>query len=247
MGNAQKFCREGAVSLEAECLRHDESTQTIKFSVSDTGIGIAQDRQKEIFHEFVQASEEIHLRYGGTGLGLTIPQRIVEKMGGTIEVDSELDKGSTFFFTIDLAKAEGPQKTVKDLDPQDLAGEVLLVEDDAMNQMVFKQLLSKTKCQLDIAGNGRIGFEKAWEKRYDIIFMDLKMPEMNGFESAHAIRRQEESMNQKTPIIAFSADVFEERQKQARAIGMNEFLMKPARQSDLSTALAQYLHISVSS
>ena len=225
-------------------LRHDESTQTINFSVSDTGIGIAQDRQKEIFHEFVQASEEIHLRYGGTGLGLTIPQRIVEKMGGTIEVDSELDKGSTFFFTIDLAKAEGPQKTVKDLDPQDLAGEVLLVEDDAMNQMVFKQLLSKTKCQLDIAGNGRIGFGKACEKRYDIIFMDLQMPEMIGFESAHAIRRQEKRLNQKTPIIAFSADVFEERQKQARAIGMNEFLMKPARQSDLYTALAQYLHIS---
>ena len=90
------------------CLRHDESTQTIKFSVSNTGIEIAQDRQKEIFQEFVQASEEIHLRYGGTGLGLTISQRIVEKVGGTIEVDSELDKGCTFFFTIDLAKAGGP-------------------------------------------------------------------------------------------------------------------------------------------
>ena len=247
VGNAHKFCTDGKVTLKAECLRHDEQLDRIRFSISDTGIGIPEDRLQDIFKEFVQVSEEIHLEYGGTGLGLAISQRIVNAMGGQIEVQSTLDKGSTFSFELDLERAKGATTSSTEIDPATLSETVLLVEDDAMNQLVFKQLMSKTKCHLDIAANGKIGFQKASDRKFDIIFMDLQMPEMNGFESAHAIRRNPDSLNQRTPIIAFSADVFEERQKQARAVGMNEFLMKPARQTDLYRVLAQYLQVSVTS
>ena len=247
VGNAHKFCKEGKVTLKAECLRHDEQLDHIRFSVSDTGIGIPEDQHKEIFQEFAQGSDEIHLEYGGTGLGLTISDRIVKAMGESIDLVSKPGEGSTFSFDLELERTKGGQQRVGEIDPISLSGTVLLVEDDAMNQLVFKQLISKTKCHLDIAENGKVGFQKASHRKFDIIFMDLQMPEMNGFESAHAIRRSAESLNQRTPIIAFSADVFEECQKQARAIGMNEFLMKRARQTDLYRALAQYLQVSVTS
>jgi CheY-like chemotaxis protein len=227
VSNAVKFTAKGEIIISVRLLKEDEEKATIEFSVTDTGIGIPEDRMEHIFENFQQASSKTARLYGGTGLGLAISKQLVESQGGSITVKSKLEEGSTFSFILPFQKtnAEVESETVmKELITKVENIKVLVVEDIALNQLLMKTLLDDFGFEHDIADNGRIAIEKLQKKSYDIILMDLHMPEMNGFEATEYIRNK---MNSQIPIIALTADVTTADLKKCTAVGMNDYISKP--------------------
>jgi CheY-like chemotaxis protein len=208
-------------------LNEDEDNATIEFAVTDTGIVIPENKIESIFENFQQASSDTARLYGGTGLGLAIVKKLVEAQDGSISVKSTLDEGSTFSFILSFqkTKAEAELETgMAELDPEIRNIKVLVVEDIALNQLLMQTLLDDFGFERDIAANGRIAIEKLQAKPYDIILMDLQMPEMNGFEATEYIRNK---MNSKIPIIALTADVTTVDLAKCKAVGMNDYIAKP--------------------
>ncbi len=208
-------------------INEDEEKATIEFSVTDTGIGITENKLEKIFENFQQASSGTSRLFGGTGLGLAIVKQLVEPQGGTISVISKVDEGSTFSFTLTFQKTkiEAESETeIMELDTDIKHIKVLVVEDIALNQLLMKTLLDDFGFERDIAANGKIAIEKLQTKSYDIILMDLQMPEMNGFEATEYIRN---TMNSKIPIIALTADVTTVDLAKCKAVGMNDYIAKP--------------------
>src|SRR6185436_6848407 len=204
-----------------------EQKVTIEFAVTDTGIGIPADKIEKIFENFQQASSHTSRLYGGTGLGLSIVKQLIEPQGGSIQVKSKIDEGSVFSFTLDFQKtnAEVEAETeMLELNTEIKNIKVLVVEDIALNQLLMKTLLDDFGFEREIAGNGKIAIEKLQEKSYDIILMDLQMPEMNGFEATAYIRNV---LNSKIPIIALTADVTTADLEKCKAVGMNDYIAKP--------------------
>ena len=227
VSNAVKFTTKGKITVKVRLLKEDEEKATIEFAVTDTGIGIPKNRIDHIFENFQQASSGTARLYGGTGLGLAIVKQLVEPQGGTINVSSEIDKGSTFSFVLSFkkTKAEAELETgMVELDTEIKNIKVLVVEDIALNQLLMKTLLDDFGFERDIAANGKIAVEKLEAKSYDIILMDLQMPEMNGFEATEYIRNK---MNSKIPIIALTADVTTVDLAKCKAVGMNDYIAKP--------------------
>ncbi len=227
VSNAVKFTAKGEIIISVRLLKEDEEKATIEFSVTDTGIGIPEDRMEHIFENFQQASSKTARLYGGTGLGLAISKQLVESQGGSITVKSKLEEGSTFSFILPFQKtnAEVESETVmKELNTKVENIKVLVVEDIALNQLLMKTLLDDFGFERDIAENGKIAIEKLQNKSYDIILMDLHMPEMNGFEATEYIRNK---MNSQIPIIALTADVTTADLKKCTAVGMNDYISKP--------------------
>ncbi|MEO5602884.1 MAG: ATP-binding protein, partial [Cyclobacteriaceae bacterium] len=227
VSNAVKFTTKGKITLAVHLMEEDEEKATIEFAVIDTGIGIAKNKIESIFENFQQASTGTTRLYGGTGLGLAIVKQLVEGQGGTISVQSTIDQGSTFSFTITFykTKAEAELETgLMELDREIKNIKVLVVEDIALNQLLMKTLLDDFGFERDIAANGKIAIEKLQAKSYDIILMDLQMPEMNGFEATEYIRKK---MNSKIPIIALTADVTTVDLAKCKAAGMNDYIAKP--------------------
>jgi CheY-like chemotaxis protein len=188
VSNAVKFTAKGEIIISVRLLKEDEEKATIEFSVTDTGIGIPEDRMEHIFENFQQASSKTARLYGGTGLGLAISKQLVESQGGSINVKSKLEEGSTFSFILPFQKtnAEVESETVmKELNTKVENIKVLVVEDIALNQLLMKTLMDDFGFERDIAENGKIAIEKLQNKSYDIILMDLHMPEMNGFETTN--------------------------------------------------------------
>ena len=227
VSNAVKFTTKGKITVSVSLLNEDEEKVTIEFSVTDTGIGIAENKIEKIFENFQQASSGTSRLYGGTGLGLAIVKQLVEAQGGTISVKSKIDEGSTFSFILSFlktkAEAESESELVE-LDTEIKNIKVLVVEDIALNQLLMKTLLDDFGFERDIAANGKIAIEKLQNKSYDIILMDLQMPEMNGFEATEYIRNK---MNSKIPIIALTADVTTVDLAKCKAVGMNDYIAKP--------------------
>lgn len=227
VSNAVKFTTKGEITVSVRLLNEDEEKATIEFSVMDTGIGIAEDKMAKIFENFQQASSVTSRLYGGTGLGLAIVKQLVEPQGGSIRVTSKINEGSVFSFILSFQKtkedAEQETKLVE-LDTTIKNIRVLVVEDIALNQLLMKTLLDDYGFERDIAANGKIAIEKLQTKSYDIILMDLQMPEMNGFEATEYIRNK---MNSKIPIIALTADVTTADLAKCRAVGMNDYIAKP--------------------
>jgi PAS domain S-box-containing protein len=224
----------------AQMVSEDEGT-IIEFSVADTGIGIAQNKIPHIFENFQQASSETARLYGGTGLGLAIVKHLVESQGGTITVKSKPDKGSVFSFTLPFLKTNAEVKletVIKELDIKVENIKVLVVEDIQLNQLLMKTLLDEFGFDRDIADNGKIAIEKLQNKSYDIILMDLHMPEMNGFEATDYIRNV---MNLQIPIIALTADVTTADLKKCKAVGMNDYISKPLDEKLLYTKIFNLL------
>ena len=227
VSNAVKFTTEGEITISVQLLNEDEEKVVIEFTITDTGIGIPENRIEHIFENFQQASSDTARLYGGTGLGLAIAKQLVETQGGTITVKSKLGEGSTFSFILPFlkTKAEAESETetlelyqeVKDI-------KVLVVEDIPLNQLLMKTLLDDFGFEHDIAGTGKTAIEKLKNKSYDIILMDLQMPEMNGFEAARFIRNQ---MDSQIPIIALTADVTTADLEKCKAVGMNDYISKP--------------------
>ncbi len=200
---------------------------TIEFAVSDTGIGIAENKIEKIFENFQQATSGTSRLYGGTGLGLAIVKQLVEAQGGSISVKSKIDEGSTFSFILSFQKTKAEAESeadIMELDTEIKNIKVLVVEDIALNQLLMKTLLDDFGFERDIAANGKIAIEKLQTKTYDIILMDLQMPEMNGFEATEYIRNK---MNSKIPIIALTADVTTVDLAKCKAVGMNDYIAKP--------------------
>jgi signal transduction histidine kinase/DNA-binding response OmpR family regulator len=227
VSNAVKFTNNGKITVSVHLLNEDEEKVTIEFSVTDTGIGIAENKIGKIFENFQQASSGTSRLYGGTGLGLAIVKQLVEAQGGSINVKSKIDDGSVFSFILPFLKTK--DEAVLEIELMELdAGvkniKVLVVEDIVLNQLLMKTLLDDFGFEHDIAGNGIIAIEKLKNKSYDIILMDLQMPEMNGFEATEYIRNE---MNSNIPIIALTADVTTVDLKKCKAVGMNDYIAKP--------------------
>lgn len=208
-------------------MNEDEEKALIEFTITDTGVGIPEKLIEHIFENFQQASSDTARLYGGTGLGLAIAKQLVETQGGTITVKSKLKEGSTFSFILPFlkTKAEVESETeTMELDQEIKDIKVLVVEDIPLNQLLMKTLLDDFGFEHDIAGTGKIAIEKLHNKSYDIILMDLQMPEMNGFEATKFIRNQ---MDSQIPIIALTADVTTVDLKKCKAVGMNDYISKP--------------------
>jgi PAS domain S-box-containing protein len=227
VSNAVKFTSKGKISVTVKLVSEDDEKVTIQFSISDTGIGIAKDKMDKIFENFQQASSGTARLYGGTGLGLAIVKQLVEPQHGTISVKSKIDVGSTFSFVLPFQKTKADVEIVPqlvELDPGITNIKVLVAEDIALNQLLMRTLLDEFGFECDIATNGKIAIEMLQAKSYDIILMDLQMPEMNGFETTDYIRH---SMNSLVPIIALTADVTTADLAKCKAVGMNDYIAKP--------------------
>jgi PAS domain S-box-containing protein len=227
VSNAVKFTTKGKITMSVHLLDEDEENVIIEFSVKDTGIGIAENKIGKIFENFQQASSGTSRLYGGTGLGLAIVKQLVEAQGGSISVNSKIDEGSTFGFVLSFQKTtdEAVLDTgIAGWDSEIKNIKVLVVEDIVLNQLLMRTLLDDFGFEHDIAGNGIIAIEKLQNKSYDIILMDLQMPEMNGFEATEYIRNE---MNSNIPIIALTADVTTVDLKKCKAVGMNDYIAKP--------------------
>ncbi len=227
VSNAVKFTAQGSITVKVTMLAETDDKVTIEFAIADTGIGIPENKIGRIFDNFQQASSGTSRLYGGTGLGLAIVKQLVEPQGGTIKVTSEIDKGSTFSFILPFEKTKAdaiPISEIIELDTDIKNIKVLVVEDIALNQLLMKTLLDDYGFDRDIAGNGRIAVEKMQANSYDIVLMDLQMPEMNGFEATDYIRNQ---MHSKIPIIALTADVTTVDLAKCKAVGMNDYIAKP--------------------
>lgn len=226
VSNAVKFTREGEITVKVRLLKEDEDKVDIEFSVSDTGIGIEDEKLSCIFANFQQASCETSRLYGGTGLGLSIVKKLVEAQGGTVDVKSEINRGSTFRFTLSFHKTKAEAELLNEIVELDSAIKnikVLVVEDIALNQLLMKTLLDDFGFERDIASNGKIAIEKMKTNSYNIVLMDLHMPEMNGFEATAYIRKE---MNSKIPIVALTADVTTVDIAKCKEVGMNDYIAK---------------------
>ncbi len=227
VSNAVKFTTRGKITVSVNLLDEDEEKVTIEFVVSDTGIGIPELEKEKIFENFQQASSGTSRIYGGTGLGLAIVKQLVENQNGIIQVNSKINEGSDFSFKLCFQKTTDKAELdieLFEMDNEAINIDVLVVEDMALNQLLMRTLLDDFGFGCDIADNGKIAIEKMRTKHYDIILMDLQMPEMNGFEATDYIRNQ---MNSDIPIIALTADVTTVDLVKCTSVGMNDYIAKP--------------------
>ncbi|MFV8332230.1 PAS domain S-box protein [Flavobacterium sp. GSP14] len=228
VSNAVKFTEAGKITMGVALLKQDSEEVTLEFTVTDTGIGIHKNKLEHIFDDFGQAAYENSRLYGGTGLGLPIVRKLIEQQGGTIRVESELGKGSVFSFQLSFAKTNQKIKheteRVSNKEAEIINLKVLVAEDMPLNQLLIKIILADFGFEVEIAENGKIAIEKLQQKKYDLVLMDLQMPEMNGFEATAFVRN---TMNSNIPIIALTADVTTIDADKARAVGMNDYISKP--------------------
>ena len=242
ISNAVKFTEAGKITIRVALLKQDEKKVTIEFTVTDTGIGIHKNKLEHIFDDFGQAAYENSRLYGGTGLGLAIVKKLIEQQGGTIHVESKLGKGSAFSFQLPFVKTN--QKIKDESEPllntqvETKNIRVLVAEDLPLNQLLIKIILSDFGFEVDIADNGKIAIEKLEQNKYDIILMDLQMPEMNGFDATAYVRN---TMKSNIPIIALTADVTSIDAEKARAVGMNDYISKPVNEQLLYNKIIQVL------
>ncbi|MFM9909078.1 MAG: ATP-binding protein [Chitinophagaceae bacterium] len=227
VSNAVKFTSKGKITVTVKMIQEDEEKVTVAFAISDTGIGVASDKLDRIFENFQQASSITSRLYGGTGLGLAIVKHLVEAQGGSIEVKSVVNEGATFSFLLHFKKTNAtvmPDTEIMALDREIKEIKILVVEDMALNQLLMKTLLDEFGFARDIVSNGKLAIEKMKTTAYDIILMDLQMPEMNGFETTEYIRN---TMKSSIPIIALTADVTTVDLEKCKAAGMNDYIAKP--------------------
>lgn len=246
LSNAIKFTDKGHVKLSVSLVKKELPFTTLRFEVSDTGIGIPADKLQTIFESFSQASEDTTRKYGGTGLGLTITRKLINLMGGDIVVESKPGKGSQFHFTITLE--EGKEQKVKSESTESLKEKirdrkikVLLVEDNKVNQVVATNFLKKWGLEIRIANDGAEAVELIKDKQYDLVLMDLQMPNLNGYEATEVIRKMDDPYFKNIPIIALTAAAMTEIKEQTKSSGLDDYLSKPFQPDALQRILIHHL------
>ncbi|MGZ3862214.1 MAG: response regulator [Bacteroidia bacterium] len=247
VGNSIKFTEKGKIDISVDVVSGSNNKVTILFTVSDTGIGIPENAQKHLFEYFHQVHSDATRQYGGTGLGLAIIKRLTEIQNGKVWFRSKENEGSDFFveltFEINTVKKEKPKAIPQYKGGLLLKGKkILLAEDEALNQMVARHILEKEMgAELEIASNGRIAIEKFERGDFDLVIMDIQMPEMNGYDATKYIREKLPFPKNETPILAMTAHAFNEEKIKCMEAGMNEFISKPIHIEELAVKLKSLL------
>lgn len=254
LNNAIKYTAEGSVTLSIACEKQEKGTARIVYTVTDTGMGIKREQIPYLFQAFRRVDEERNRNIEGTGLGLSIVKQLVDLMGGEITVNSVYTKGSTFIVTLPQKQAASEELGELNLEMRHALNErkhykqsfeapnahVLLVDDNETNLMVAQKLLRATKVQIDAVTSGAACLEKARERRYDVILMDHLMPQMDGIECLHALRRNT-GLNQTTPVVALTANAGSENRELYRREGFDGYLLKPVTGIQLERELLRHL------
>jgi len=241
LGNAVKFTSQGEVSLSVSGARGEDGGPRITFVVRDNGPGIPKEDQERIFDSFSQVDASISRKYGGTGLGLAISRSLAEQMGGSLSVESELGQGATFYFTIPvvtMAEFPPPACRAPEAPPTDLPPlRVIVAEDNPVNRVVALTFLRRLGYQADSAVNGLELLAAMERSAYDVVFMDMQMPEMDGIEATRRVRQQFEGRQPR--IVAMTAAAFPEDRARCLEAGMDDFISKPMDMVDLAQALCR--------
>ncbi|GLQ31841.1 ATP-binding protein [Litoribrevibacter albus] len=247
VGNAIKFTESGFVKISVHHKMLSADTTELTIDIVDTGIGISKQQLVKMFESFNQADSSTSRKYGGTGLGLSISKNLLELMGGQLKVQSQLGVGSTFSCVLSLPYRRSNHtpshkplaSSVIQVDGEQL-GLALLAEDNPVNQKVAVAMLKKIGISVDVAENGFKAVQKCRQKEYDIIFMDIQMPVLDGYQAAEQIRK-DSGLNNKTPIVALSANALVEAHDKALSVGMNAYLSKPFKKNELENILKEWL------
>jgi CheY-like chemotaxis protein/HPt (histidine-containing phosphotransfer) domain-containing protein len=248
LSNAIKFTERGSVTLRARLQEETGAGLLLRFEVADTGVGIAADKMAGLFHAFEQADSSTTRKYGGTGLGLVITRRLALLMGGEVGADSTVEVGSTFWFTARLQRGQGAMpgavthagaSAEVTLRTSHSGARLLLAEDNAVNREVALDLLHGAGLDADIAVDGREAVARAAAVAYDLILMDMQMPHMDGLDATRAIRRL--PGRERVPVVAMTANAFDDDRRACAAAGMNDFVAKPVNPRDLYEMLLKWL------
>lgn len=244
LGNAVKFTQTGAIFLKLAAIPDGQGKLRVTCAVQDTGIGMDPSQIASLFAPFTQADPSVTRRFGGTGLGLAITKSLVELMQGTIKVTSKVGMGSTFHVTLHLDEMKGPAPEAASHGETEAVycnKKILVVEDNAINQEVITSLLKEMGLRADLAENGKKGLQAFLEKDYDLIFMDIRMPVMDGLEAARRIRSSKKHDAETVPVIAMTANAMSEDKTACTQAGMNAHIAKPIVVDELAAVLAKYL------
>jgi CheY-like chemotaxis protein len=259
VGNAVKFTSQGEIIVRAEIVRAEAAAESagqvvLHFSVADTGIGIPLEKQKLIFEPFTQSDNSTTRQYGGTGLGLSISSHLVAHMGGHMWVESQPGQGSTFHFSLGFGLQElevrhtvtaAPLASPRSPGREARCCTILLAEDNRVNQKVAVRFLEKKGHTVIVAESGTLALD-AWRKQpFDLILMDVQMPEMDGFEATAIIREQEKTGAKHIPIIAMTAHAMVGDRERCLAAGMDDYISKPINTADLFAAIERLLPASL--
>lgn len=248
--NAVKFTEKGSVDLNAELISNSDDEVTVRLSVSDTGRGIPGEKLKNLFNPFKQADSSTTRKFGGTGLGLAICKQLTELMDGEVGVESEEGSGSVFWSVVKLQKAPQPEAEVtSENETEKSVGlptkdqnniSVLVAEDNLINQKVAKKIFERKGMNVEIVDNGEKALEAARNNRYDIIFLDINMPRMDGYEATRKIRK-EEAEGERVPIIALTASAMKGDRETCLEAGMDDYVSKPINRKELNQVLDKWI------
>jgi CheY-like chemotaxis protein/two-component sensor histidine kinase len=240
ISNAIKFTHKGSITVTTKLTGATSDTSGISFSVRDTGIGIPEDKRELIFRSFTQANSNTTRQYGGTGLGLTISKKIVTMMGGELKVESELNKGSHFYFSLALKNVVAEKRFLneeKNKTLESLNGiKVLIAEDNPINMMIAKRFMLNWDVTLDEATNGQQAVDLFKEKQFDLLLIDLEMPVMDGYTAISEIRK----IDRHITAVAFTAAVFDNMDHILKERGFNTYIQKPFRPQDLHALISRF-------
>ncbi len=242
LGNAIKFTDHGDITLKISLTEDQEETVLLFFEISDTGIGIPKDKQSYIFETFTQAKSDISRKYGGTGLGLAITKKLLKLHHSDIAVQSEEGKGTTFSFHLRFAKVSAKVDAIQFTDQPDVFSgkKILVVDDNDVNLLIAKRVLFKWGFYLDFASSGNEAIAKVKDNIYDLIFMDIKMPGIDGFETTAIIRELPGHYFKSVPIIALTASTLQNENSKFKASGMNGHILKPFKPEEIKNIILAY-------
>ena len=243
LSNAIKFTNQGSIGLEVKKLSRSSTKATIQFVVTDTGIGIPKEKHREIFESFTQADINTTRKYGGTGLGLAIIKKLIAMFNSDLILESEEGRGSMFYFTLELKINENRKLFINEDKARSLelltGVKVLIAEDNPVNLSVVKRFMTKWGIEVDESTNGLEALEKFKANRYDVLLIDLEMPEMDGATAVREIRK----INSSIPAVAFTAAVYDNMQADLLQKGFTDFIHKPFRPEDLHAKISMLIDV----
>jgi CheY-like chemotaxis protein len=245
LSNALKFTLKGGISVHVSEIERIGNQSKIEFMVRDTGIGISSEKHEEIFDSFTQASTDTTRRFGGTGLGLSICKKLVELQGGTIRVESELDKGSTFIFNLFFGISEQQTPSRKAGKPESFKGlegkRILVAEDNKINFFVANKFLIGWGVKVTHAEDGQLALEMLEKEDFDLVLMDLHMPILDGIEASRIIRNSDNPRIKDIPIIALTAAIMSESHDRIEDLNINDYVLKPFKPNDLYDRILKHI------